>query len=332
MVTAVGTSANDVFLNTSGNDIFDGLDGYDVVNRYAAGLRGGQFATYPDGVITFTTPAELDIYRSIDQVDFVDGRMVFAPTEPAAQVLRLYEAALDRAPDQVGLNFHTSNMYRGSSLTEVANGFVASAEFLKRFGPDLSNQAYVELLYQHTLDRGSDAAGLQFWTDRMANGATRAEVLTGFSESAESMAKTAHLVTLGIWDRSENAAIAARLYDTLFDRAPEGAGLVFWTDGLDQGYRHMLVAAEGYLASDEARALYGASPSSNDLVHAFYRNGLEREGSPGEINFWTNLLDSGGMTKAEVLLTISESAEHVQLTAGAIGSEDPSQFGITLIG
>ncbi|MFT8247218.1 family 16 glycosylhydrolase, partial [Roseomonas sp. BN140053] len=37
---------------------------------------------------------------------FVDGRLVFDPTDPAAQVVRLYNAALARAPDQDGLNHY----------------------------------------------------------------------------------------------------------------------------------------------------------------------------------------------------------------------------------
>jgi hypothetical protein len=332
MVQSTGTSSNDIFLNTYANDVFDGLGGYDVVNRYGTGYRGGHFDRLANGDVTFTIGNEVDTYRDIEQVDFVDGRMLFDVTEPTAQVVRLYDAALGRDYDQSGLNAHTTALYHGSNLNDVAESFVDSPEFQARYGADLSSQGYVQLLYQNALGREADTAGLQFWTDHMSQGMTRAEVLVGFSESAEAVANSADVVGAGIWDRSENAAVGARLYDTLLDRAPEGPGLIFWTDGLDQGYRQQVLAAEGFLASDEAHARYGDAQSSQDFIQALYHNAFDREGAPTEIQFWTNLIDTHALSKAEALLSISESAEHVQLTADNIVNDHPAQFGIALFG
>ena len=53
-------------------------------------------------------------------------------------MVRLYEAALDRLPDQGGLNFWIDALQDGLSLSVLAGAFVASAEFqrpLRRRGP-----------------------------------------------------------------------------------------------------------------------------------------------------------------------------------------------------
>ena len=54
-----------------------------------------------------------------------------------------------------------------------------------RFGSDLSDQAFVEQLYMNVLDREGDSSGVDYWTDALDNGVSRADVLVGFSESGE---------------------------------------------------------------------------------------------------------------------------------------------------
>ena len=183
MVTAVGTIGPDVFNNTSESDNFDGLAAYDVVNRYNMGYRGGVIATAP-GTVTITSSFDTDVYSNIEQIDFVDGRLDFETTEPLAQVTRLFSAALDRAPDQTGLNGFTTAIYQGRSLTSIAQDFIGSPEFTARYGA-LTNDAYVEQLYVNVLGRGSDPAGKAGWIGALDAGSSRADVLVGFSESPE---------------------------------------------------------------------------------------------------------------------------------------------------
>ncbi|WP_367617122.1 DUF4214 domain-containing protein [Teichococcus vastitatis] len=44
---------------------------------------------------------------------------------------------------------------------------------------------------------------------------------------------------------------------------------------------------------------------------------------------WVSALDSGALTRAQVLLGFSESAEHQLQTAAALGGETPDTYGIT---
>lgn len=103
---------------------------------------------------------------------------------------RLYEAALNRAPDLPGLSYWYGQLEAGIATRDVSKGFVDSNEFLTNYG-NLDNANFVERLYNNVLDRGSDVAGSQYWQGQLANGATKADVLLGFSESLENRVQTA---------------------------------------------------------------------------------------------------------------------------------------------
>ena len=116
----------------------------------------------------------------------------------AMDVLRAYATILDRAPDAGGLAFWTAARDGGLANADMANGFIASAEFQTRFGA-LSNRDFVELLYQTALDRSPNAEGLAAWTlalDTRAMG--RGDVVQSFAYSGEMTQKLLPLVGDGI--------------------------------------------------------------------------------------------------------------------------------------
>jgi hypothetical protein len=57
-------------------------------------------------------------------------------------------------------------------------------------------------------------------------------------------------------------------------------------------------------------------------------NTLDRAADQAGLEHWTGALDRGALTRAEVVLAFSESAEHVGLTAARIQSENPGEYGI----
>lgn len=118
------------------------------------------------------------------ELHFQDASVATQPDGLAAQAYRLYQAAFSREPDLPGLGFHISAMAAGTSLARVAQGFVDSAEFSKKYG-SVDNRQFAHLLYRNVLGRDPDAAGLDYWTARLDAGATRPEVLASFSESSE---------------------------------------------------------------------------------------------------------------------------------------------------
>lgn len=107
-----------------------------------------------------------------------------------AEATRLYQAALNRAPDDQGLATWSGKLAQGSTPEQVATGFVESAEFKQVYGT-LSSSEFVTLLYKNVLHRTPDAPGLQNFVSALSNGASREQILVGFSDSTENRANTA---------------------------------------------------------------------------------------------------------------------------------------------
>ncbi|CAA9283492.1 MAG: hypothetical protein AVDCRST_MAG04-3915 [uncultured Acetobacteraceae bacterium] len=328
--TIDGAAGDDLLRGSSGADQIAGGDGIDTA-FYSGGLRSYALAVTGAGfTITDNRSAGdadgTDAGVGVEILSFADGRLVFDANDPAARVVRLYEAALDRAPDQAGLNAWIGAVQGGQPLSGLASGFLASDEFRARFGAIGDNGAYVDRLYQNVLGRAGDAAGRESWLGALNAGTSRADVLVAFSESAENKAGTAALVQNGIWDRSEAAAEVARLYDTVFGRLPDAPGLGVWKTAIEAGQASLVQVADAFTASAEFRGQYGVL-NNRDFAEALYVNTLDRAADQAGLEYWTGALNSG-LSRAEVVLAFSESREHVALTAANIQSENPGQYGI----
>ena len=103
------------------------------------------------------------------------------------QVNRLYTSALLRQPTVAGLN-HWANSRL--TLQEIAERIMSDAEFTRVHGK-LTDRAFVELLFERILCRKAGKAGLNHWTRALqTRKLTRADLLVGFSESKEYLART----------------------------------------------------------------------------------------------------------------------------------------------
>ncbi|MFW2381161.1 MAG: DUF4214 domain-containing protein [Acidimicrobiales bacterium] len=98
-----------------------------------------------------------------------------------AIIVRLYLAVFQRQPDEAGFAYWTG---LDVSTAAIADHFTASPEFRARYGT-LSDDQFVERVYENVMGRPSDRAGLNYWSDLLARGVDRGTVILGFSESAE---------------------------------------------------------------------------------------------------------------------------------------------------
>lgn len=105
--------------------------------------------------------------------------------QPHAEILRLYFAVFDRAPDVGGAVFWIDRYNGGDSIERIADIMFHSPEFIARYG-DTSNAAFVEALYGNVLDREPDPSGFAFWADGLdARVFARLWVLRHFADSTE---------------------------------------------------------------------------------------------------------------------------------------------------
>ncbi|WGM31641.1 DUF4214 domain-containing protein [Brevundimonas sp. NIBR11] len=305
--TLAGLGGDDILIGGSGSDTLDGGAGTDLAQY--AGIRRWYVAS--SGSVSGGVEGGTDTLISIEGARFVDGTLTFDVNSQAAQVMRLYDAALDRNGDPAGLEGLLDRLERGESLTSLAQAFLTSAEFQQRYG-GLNNQQFVEQLYRFCLNRNGDPGGIQTWTDRLNTGTSRAEILVIFSESQEHRDLTAATLARGLWVADEAALTIARLYDATFDRLPDFGGLVTWVNNLKGGMAIGDIAA-AFAGSAEFAARYGAV-SNDQFVRQMYQFCLNREPDPSGLQTWTQALDSG-TTRAQMLLIFSESAEHIGLTS-----------------
>ncbi|HWS23841.1 MAG TPA: DUF4214 domain-containing protein, partial [Anaerolineales bacterium] len=184
--TLLGSNQADRFISGDGNDNFTGNGGVDVVQMH--GSKSNYTITTANGVTTVkdNTKADgVDAMVDIDRIQFSDKTVAFDLDGNAGQVYRLYQAAFDRVPDQGGLGYWINEIDRGMGLSQVATGFIDSAEFKALYGNNPSNAEFVTLLYDNVLHRTPDAGGYSYWMEQLSSGMTRENVLIGFSESTE---------------------------------------------------------------------------------------------------------------------------------------------------
>lgn len=111
-----------------------------------------------------------------------DGRAIYN-SGVRSFVLRMYTKALNRNGETTGVEDWTNRINTGVMSAEtVAKSFFGSEEFLNR---GLSDEDYVETLYQTFMDRTSDEEGKIYWLNRINGGMSREQVLEGFSRSVE---------------------------------------------------------------------------------------------------------------------------------------------------
>ncbi len=102
-----------------------------------------------------------------------------------------------------------------------------------------------------------------------------------------------------------------RLYRAYFLRSPDAAGLGYWVAQLRSGVA-LTTVSDVFAASAEFTASYGPL-DDGAFVRRVYANVLGRPSDAGGEAYWTGQLASG-VTRGEVMLAFSESAEFRALT------------------
>ena len=104
-----------------------------------------------------------------------------------------------------------------------------------------------------------------------------------------------------------------RLYSAYFLRPADAAGLLFWMRSRAQG-ASLQEVSDAFAGSTEFTNRYG-SLADGDFVTLVYRNVLGREPEPAGLDFWMSQLTSGAMSRGQVMVGFSESAEYIRRTA-----------------
>ncbi len=164
-----------------------------------------------------------------------------------------------------------------------------------------TEESFVDQAYRDILSRGPDAAGLQFWADRMRAGQAPEVLIEDLISSPE-------------FDGS--IAPIFRLYRSVFDRRPDPGGLDFWVGRFRTG-QPLSSIADQFLEGAEFAEL-AAAQTTEEVVAAIYGRSLGRAPDAEGLAFWTEEIDSGRLTLGEFIATVSESPEHRAITNGEV--------------
>lgn len=165
-----------------GNSSITGGDG-----NYAVVKLGGSATNYNvtvnngHAVVTDMTSHTVTDISKIQYVQLDGGNaLVFAKDSVEAAITTLYQTAFGRTADAGGLDYWFDLGRAGVSLKQIADAFTHTAEFAAQAA--LSDADFVKGLYQHTFGRAGEDAGVSYWTDALAHGSTRADLITQFSQ------------------------------------------------------------------------------------------------------------------------------------------------------
>ena len=346
-IEIAGQGGHDILQGGSGNDLLDG----------GAGLDTGAYSTR-HGAYTVTAggsgwsvggPDGADTLTGIERLQFLDAHLGFDVAANAGQVYRLYKAAFARTPDLGGLGGWIAGMDNGLGLEQVANSFIASAEFQSLYGASSSNGQFVTALYLNVMGRAPDAGGYGYWVNQLASSLqSRAQVLVAFSESGENKSATAGLSANGIlYASAEQAAGPARgqLWsgtsgaDTLIgsvgadtlnggagnDHINGGAGIDISLYGGNRSTHTVTRTADGLTVSGGAdgsdtlvnveRLKFADIALAFDLngnagqTYRLYQAAFDRTPDTAGLSDWIRGMDAG-MTRELVLIGFSESTEN----------------------
>jgi subtilisin-like proprotein convertase family protein len=138
-----------------------------------------------DTVAVVNGPTGRDRLTGVEQVQFRDGMVSLELDDAIGRAWRLYDAGLDRMPDQNGLKFYADRLSAGVTASTIAREMLASPEATALYGSAGDNSSFAAAIYQNVLDRAPDPAGVSYWTGRLDAGLTREDLLVAFAEAPE---------------------------------------------------------------------------------------------------------------------------------------------------
>lgn len=180
----------------------EGKGALDTVT-YSAAKANYSFARNGDSITVSDSNGVANVLVNVERLSFSDGVLALDIDGNAGMAYRLYQAALERTPDNDGLKYWIGRLDSGdTNLAALADSFINSPEFKSTYGDErsVSNSKFVELLYTHTLGRNYDQDGYNYWVSKLnGNETNRRDLLAFFSESNENKAQVYDAISDGIW-------------------------------------------------------------------------------------------------------------------------------------
>lgn len=162
------------------------------------------------------------------------------------------------------------------------------------------------------------------WTGTFRQYAVSGNDVAGFSvrgiegnDTVTGIEKFAFADGVFIVDPDSTGAQVQRMYDTVFGRAPDALGLDYWIDRIEDAGATLSQVAVALAASPEFQQATGGL-GNGAFVDYVYAHALGRAPDASGRSYWQAQLDQG-LSRGDMLVGFSESAEHRARTADLTG-------------
>ncbi|WP_321311518.1 DUF4214 domain-containing protein [Halarcobacter sp.] len=231
-------------------------------------------------------------------------------TKKQTFIERFYQNILNRSADTGGMNTWL-DVIQNQSAAKVALGFFQSQEFINL---GLSNEEFVDILYQTLFDRVADSGGRDIWLNQLNNGTSRIEVIYGFLNAQEfkNLADSFGVTQIRDIDQiTEVPGYVNRFYNLVLNRSADEVGFNDWVSQLRAGTKAGGDIAKGFFNSQEymQRGL-----DDSTFLDICYRAFFNREADAGGKNSWLSQIAQGATTD-DILNGFIGSQEFIQLAA-----------------
>jgi Ca2+-binding RTX toxin-like protein len=316
---AVGGAGNDVLV---GNDYGNTLNGGGGDDNLTGG-SGGDTLIGGDGIDTVS-------YYSSGAGVYVDLSLTGAQTsagDASGDILSGFESIEgSNNGSDVLIGDANSNWINGRGGNDYLVGGTGDDTLIGGDGMALNAaQASVYRLYQATLNREPDLAGLKHWETALNTGQSLNQVTSGFVNSAEFQATYGAL---------NNTQFVTLLYDNVLHRTPDANGLAGWVNLLNTGSTSSTVV-DGFSESAEFQnntvldTQAYATTAIGDIylgqAYRLYQATLGRAPDVAGFQSWIGVLQSG-QSLEQVTSGFVNSAEF----QNTYGAPNNSQF-VTLL-
>ncbi|MFK3736356.1 Ig-like domain-containing protein [Massilia sp. TN1-12] len=310
-----GDGADQLIATGSGTYTVDGGGGTDTL-RLAGGTIHDYALRIVDGKTVFTHLGGAGGSVAAANVELLQFAAGGADMTAAGTIGRLYQTVLGRQADQAGLDYwNDHHVAADQALASVAGSLLGSAEGRALAG--LDNARFVDLIYRNALDRAptdAERAGALAQLETHAVG--RADLALQLADSDAMLARAGAQQAALDFNHSDVATLV-RVYSSLFERAPDEAGINYWLDVRATGLSISAIA-DRFVAASETGSLHGKL-DDGAFVDMLYRTALGRMESAAEKSYWTDQLAAGTLDRGQVLLAFADSAEKIGLV-GVIGT------------
>ena len=315
--TIIGNDQDNSLAGSGGSDVFEGGRGSDTISGIPYGDETALYDGFAHGFQVFVTGGtgnivdellnDVDHVTELETIQFLDGKLSYDPFAAPAQILRLYDSFLGRAPDVGGFDSYLKFFAAGHTFQDMAANAAASPEFHDATAA-LSDTDYIRYVYEHSLRREPDPGGLQNYLDALHSGAlTRTSMIVQAAESPEHVALTAGAVGAGLWVPDEKVEGLELLYDAAVQRQPDPTGVAGYTALLASGTSFRQIANQ-MAASAEFHAAHDGQTDAQYVDSLYVAEVGRHADAPGLAAYLDEL--AHGHTRGDLLYETAMSQEH----------------------